>query len=110
MATSGPLLRFHDRQTGANDLSISVAKLAGRVVFVQLEYERDAGTVDAITLLLIKLSRGRRTVIREVIGFINRQFLFAEQLQLEAGDTVTFTTSGAGASEDHSALLLLEQA
>ena len=112
MSSSGPLQGpFFDRKTGANDLSI-VAKLLGRGNKIQLEYERDNGTINAITLTLRKRRTNDTliTLIREVTGFVASQFIFIEEVEIQAGEQVEFVTSGAGAGEDHSAKLFLQEA
>lgn len=112
MSDSGPLQGpFFDRKTGASDLSVT-GKLLGRGNKIQLEYERENGTVNAITLTLRKRRTNDTifTLVREVTGFVAKQFVFIEEVEIAAGEQVEFVTSGAGAAEDHSAKLFLQEA
>ena len=105
MATANK--RFRQKETGAVDLDLEAVWTPNDFGLGYVMYRRDLSDPIAIKLEMITAEGDVVTVRSEPI-WTGTSWFFAGPLPMHAGDKFKFSTTGALAGEDHTAVILLK--
>ena len=97
---------FREQKTGANDIALD-AEWAGEFSLGYVMYRRTLTDAIAFVLKMITVE-GDEVVVRAEPIWTGTSWVFVGPLPMRPGDKFQFTTTGAVAGEDHTAIILLK--